>query len=140
VAIAVTRARRLIAPRPTLHAGDRRHRGDLGVVVPVPCERLADPGKYRRESPRRGRRPGVGDGSHENLINSSRLDAFSRMAGVPGLASGAIATAAEESRDLAGTWRFRIDRDDLGLAENWANAPLAGEDTVQERAGNKFPI
>ncbi|MGO8901005.1 MAG: hypothetical protein ACLQU5_22020 [Isosphaeraceae bacterium] len=56
------------------------------------------------------------------------------------LASGAIATAAEESRDLAGTWRFRIDRDDLGLAENWANAPLAGEDTVQERAGNKFPI
>ena len=56
------------------------------------------------------------------------------------LASGAIATAAEESRDLAGTWRFRIDRDDLGLAENWANAPLAGEDTVQERAGNKLPI
>jgi len=47
------------------------------------------------------------------------------------LASGAIATAAEESRDLAGTWRFRIDRDDRGLAENWANAPLAGEDTVQ---------
>ena len=49
------------------------------------------------------------------------------------LASGpiAIATAAEESRDLAGTWRLRIDRDDRGLAENWANAPLAGEDTVQ---------
>ena len=49
------------------------------------------------------------------------------------LASGAIAiaNAAEESRDLAGTWRFRIDRDDRGLAENWANAPLAGEDTVQ---------
>jgi len=46
------------------------------------------------------------------------------------LASGAIATASGESRDLAGTWRFRIDRDDRGLAENWANAPLAGEDTV----------
>ena len=47
------------------------------------------------------------------------------------LASGTIVTAAEDSRDLAGAWRFRIDRDDRGLAENWANAPLAGEDTVQ---------
>ncbi len=47
------------------------------------------------------------------------------------LASATIVTAAEDSRDLAGTWRFRIDRDDRGLAENWANAPLAGQDTVQ---------
>ena len=47
------------------------------------------------------------------------------------VASGALATAAEEMRDLAGTWRFRIDRDDRGLAENWANALLAGQGTVQ---------
>ncbi len=39
--------------------------------------------------------------------------------------------AAADLRDLAGTWRFRIDRDDRGLAEKWANAPLAGADTVQ---------
>ena len=31
-AIAVTRARRLIAPRSTPHAGDRGHRGDLGLA------------------------------------------------------------------------------------------------------------
>lgn len=49
------------------------------------------------------------------------------------VASGAsaIAAAGDETRDLAGTWRFRIDRDDRGLAEHWADAPLAGEDTVQ---------
>jgi hypothetical protein len=37
---------------------------------------------------------------------------------------------AAESADLAGTWRFRIDRDDLGLAEMWQTTRLAGDDTI----------
>jgi len=37
---------------------------------------------------------------------------------------------AAESQDLAGTWRFRIDSDDRGLAEKWHTASLAGDDTI----------
>ena len=33
---------------------------------------------------------------------------------------------AADSRDLAGTWRFRIDRDDRGLAEQWWKRPAGG--------------
>ncbi len=47
------------------------------------------------------------------------------------LACCANAGAAEDSRDLAGTWRFQIDREDLGLAANWANTPLPSRKTVQ---------
>ncbi len=47
------------------------------------------------------------------------------------LGSMSATVAAADLRDLAGTWRFRIDRDDRGLADNWANAPLAGADTIQ---------
>jgi hypothetical protein len=39
--------------------------------------------------------------------------------------------AAAESRDLAGAWRFRIDRDDRGFAEKWPTAPLPGDDTIR---------
>ena len=38
---------------------------------------------------------------------------------------------AADSRDLTGTWRFRIDRDDRGLAEEWWKRPLSGDDTVR---------
>ena len=40
------------------------------------------------------------------------------------------AAAEAETVDLAGTWRFRIDRDDRGVAEHWQAGPLAGGDTV----------
>ena len=45
--------------------------------------------------------------------------------------AAACGAGAAESRDLAGIWRFRIDRDDRGLAEEWHKAPLAGDATIR---------
>ena len=47
------------------------------------------------------------------------------------LAGVGSAAAEAETVDLAGTWRFRIDRDDRGVAEHWQAGPLAGGDTIR---------
>ena len=61
----------------------------------------------------------------------ARLSRSSRYPLLLILACCANAGAAKDSRDLAGTWRFQIDREDLGLAANWANTPLPSRKTVQ---------
>ena len=46
------------------------------------------------------------------------------------LTSVSSLVGAAETLDLAGAWRFRIDRDDRGLADHWQEAALAGQDAV----------
>src|SRR3974390_3459000 len=46
------------------------------------------------------------------------------------LVLGCGTALAEESRDLAGPWRFRIDRADRGIIERWRAGPLPGIDVV----------
>ena len=54
---------------------------------------------------------------------------------VPALAclflSAGLALPRRLPRDLTGTWRFRIDRDDRGLADEWWKRPLTGFDTIK---------
>jgi len=39
-------------------------------------------------------------------------------------------TAAENSIDLSGNWRFAMDREDVGIEQNWFSQALPGDDSI----------
>ena len=63
-------------------------------------------------------------------MKTSRLLSVSALTLLTGLSLITTAVGAGGPADLAGTWRFRIDRDDRGLADEWWKRPC-GNDTVK---------
>src|SRR4051794_7256624 len=64
-------------------------------------------------------------------MKTSRLLRVSALTLLTGLSLITTTVGAEPAADLAGTWRFRIDRDDRGLADEWWKGPLTGFDTIK---------
>ncbi len=57
----------------------------------------------------------------------------------------AFSASAEDTFDLSGEWRLRLDAEDEGLSANWPGAPLVGSDRIRlpnttDLAGFGFPL
>ena len=68
-------------------------------------------------------------------MKTSRLLRVSALTLLTGLSLITTAVGAGPAADLAGTWRFRIDRDDRGLADEWWKRPLTGDRLRQSSPG-----
>ena len=86
-----------------------------GEVVPVPP----------------GGRPPPAPPFGVHTMKTSRLLRVSALTLLTGLSLITTTVGAGPAADLAGTWRFRIDRDDRGLADEWWKRPLTGFDTIK---------
>ena len=64
-------------------------------------------------------------------MKTSRLLRVSALTLLTGLSLITTTVGAGPAADLTGTWRFRIDRDDRGLADEWWKRPRPGIDTIK---------